>query len=67
MLYLPPKADYYMIVSEAKGRNMENDPRYIKLRFGLNQLSNIELKRILDYKGDMVYDDYNYDQRTGRY
>jgi len=46
---------------------MKTDPRYIKLKFGLNQLTDDELKRILDYKGEMVYDDYNYDQRTGRY
>lgn len=45
----------------------EDDLRYIKLKKGLSQLTVEELQRILDYKGEMVYDTYNYEESTGRW
>lgn len=44
-----------------------NDLRYHKLKFGLNQLTNEELQRILDYPDEMVYDEVLYDEKTGRF
>lgn len=37
------------------------DPRKTGLKNGLRQLSTVQLKRVLDYPGEMVLDTYNYD------
>jgi hypothetical protein len=44
------------------------DPRYIKLKRGLEQLSNVQLQIIIDTPcSNMVFDNYNYDESTGNY
>jgi hypothetical protein len=43
------------------------DPRYQALKLGLEQLSSSQLQRILDYPLEMVYDQFNYDELTGRF
>lgn len=46
---------------------MENDPRYIKLKAGLNQLEIEELQRIINWDkngGRMVCDTYIYEEET---
>ena len=44
-----------------------NDPRYVFLRRGLEQLSSLQLQHILNYQKEIVYDNFNYDEATGRY
>jgi hypothetical protein len=36
------------------------DPRKIGLKNGLRQLTAEQLERVINYKGEMVYDTYNY-------
>lgn len=36
------------------------DPRKTGLKFGLRQLTNAELRRVLDYPHEMVLDEFNY-------
>lgn len=43
------------------------DPRYEKLRRGLDQLTDAELVRLLEWAGPMVFDEHNYDESTGRW
>lgn len=44
-----------------------NDPRYIRLKAALEKLTNLELKRVLEYPHEMVYDTFNFDEAGGRY
>lgn len=44
-----------------------NDPRRVKLKAGLAQLTNAELRRVLDRPAEMVYDGFNFDPATGRW
>lgn len=44
-----------------------NDPRYIALRRGLEQLTTEEINRILSYNKEMVYDDFNFDPISKRF
>jgi len=46
---------------------MIDDPRYLKLRRGLEQLSNEQLRRIIEYGNNMVLDTYNYYEPEGLY
>lgn len=39
---------------------MEEDPRKTGLKFGLRQLTNEQIQRVLDYPNEMVLDTYNY-------
>lgn len=43
------------------------DARYERLRKGLEQLSDVELRRIIDYTEPMVYDDFNFDEESRRF
>ena len=46
------------------------DARRHKLKQGLGQLEDGELRRIIDHRnrgGQMVYDNYNYEESTGFY
>jgi hypothetical protein len=46
------------------------DARRVKLKAGLEQLTNAELQKIIDHRdngGQMVYDVFNYDKSTGNY
>ncbi len=43
------------------------DKREIKIRQTLSQLTNFQLKRILNYDGQMIFDTYNYEPETKRY
>ena len=49
------------------GPSSVSDPRYVALKHGLEQLTSDQLQQILDYRKEMVYDMYNYDEDTGRY
>lgn len=44
-----------------------DDPRYIALRHGLEQLGSKQLRRILNYSKPMCFDRWNYDEAAGRY
>jgi len=44
-----------------------DDPRYIKLRKGLEQLNSEQLKRLRDSPLEMVYDEVNYDAHNDLY
>lgn len=46
---------------------MTCDPRYRALYDGLNQLTVIELRKILEYDGPMVWDGWNYDPERQAY
>lgn len=46
---------------------MITDPRYLQLRKSIEKLTAAEIKRILDYPEEMVYDGYNFDPSTKRY
>lgn len=39
---------------------MFEDPRKTGLKFGLRQLTIQQLKRVIEYKGEMVLDEFNY-------
>lgn len=39
---------------------MTEDPRKIGLKSGLRQLTSEQLLRVLNYKGEMILDSYNY-------
>ena len=42
------------------------DPRYLKLKQGLEQLTNPQLQAVVDQPdGGMCLDTYNYDETTG--
>jgi hypothetical protein len=43
------------------------DPRYLKLRKGLEQLSTPQLRKILNHPDPMVFDTWNFEEATGRY
>jgi hypothetical protein len=51
-----------MINTETK-----KDLRYIQLKKGLEQLSITQLQKILDYKEDMVFDIWNFDEENKLY
>ena len=40
--------------------HVSNDPRYLKLRRGLEQLNKDQLRRLLNTKQEMVLDGYLY-------
>lgn len=44
-----------------------NDPRYIALKQGLEQLSSQQLQKILDYTKPMVFDNFNFEETTGKF
>lgn len=44
-----------------------DDPRYLRLKQGLLQLTNQELQKVLDHPEPMVYDGFNFDETTGRF
>jgi len=46
---------------------MSSDPRYLKLKVGLSQLTTPQLQKILDYKDQMVFDDWNFDEESRKY
>lgn len=47
---------------------MKNDPRYIAMYDGLNQLNDKQLSRLIDYPMSLfVLDDCNHDEKTGKY
>ena len=46
---------------------MKNDLRYQALKRGLSQLTIEQLERILHYKDEMVYDEYNFNPETKRF
>lgn len=43
------------------------DARYIRIRTAIERLSADQIKRILEYPEEMVYDGYNFDPYTKRY
>lgn len=43
------------------------DLRYLQLKKGIEKLSSSEIKKILEYPEEMVYDGYNFDPYTKRY
>ncbi len=43
-----------------KSKSMSEDPRKTGLKNGLRQLTLKQLRRVMDYKGEMVLDSYNY-------
>ncbi len=43
------------------------DPRYVRLRAGLDQLSDAQLAKVLTHPAPMCYDTWNYDEATGFY
>jgi len=44
-----------------------NDLRYLALKRGLNQLTVVELQRIIYYLPEMIYDEYNFDPNLKRF
>lgn len=46
---------------------MKNDLRFIKIKNGLSKLTKVELKKIVNYQHEMVYDDYNFEPTTQRF
>lgn len=46
---------------------MRNDLRYTTLKKGLEQLDNSEIQKIIDYPGEMVFDQFNFDESNNKF
>lgn len=45
----------------------KGDPRYHRLRRGLSQLTSAQLRKVLRHPAPMVFDAFNYCERTQRF